>query len=136
MAGEPLFIGWGAVVRGREKQALKVFQESMEYYGKLQQDGRIEGFDVLLLAPHGGDLNGFVILRGDRKALATSGSAMSSSGSPPVRRRTSIRLASSRPTAARRWRSKWSSKRSQTSSADSGFLVAVIAAGVGRSVQR
>ncbi len=70
MAGEALFIGWGAVVRGREKQALQVFQESMEYYGKLQQDGRIEGFDVLLLAPHGGDLNGFVILRGNRQGLA------------------------------------------------------------------
>lgn len=70
MAGEALFIGWGAVVRGREKQALQVFQESIEYYGKLQQDGRIESFDVLLLAPHGGDLNGFVILRGDRHGLA------------------------------------------------------------------
>src|SRR5436309_773091 len=70
MAGEALFIGWGAVVRGREKQALQVFQESMEYYGKLQRDGRIEGFDVLLLAPHGGDLNGLVVLRGDRKGLA------------------------------------------------------------------
>jgi hypothetical protein len=70
MAGEALFIGWGAVVRGREKRALQVFQESMEYYGKLQQDGRIESFDVFLLSPHGGDLNGFVILRGDRKALA------------------------------------------------------------------
>lgn len=33
MAGEALFIGWGAVVRGREKQAVQVFQESMEYYG-------------------------------------------------------------------------------------------------------
>jgi hypothetical protein len=70
MAGEALFIGWGAVVRGREKQALQVFQESMEYYGGLQQNGRIESFDVLLLAPHGGDLNGFVVLRGDRQALA------------------------------------------------------------------
>lgn len=70
MAGEALFIGWGAVVRGREKQALQVFQESMEYYGKLQQDGRIESFDVLLLSPHGGDLNGFVVLRGDRTRLA------------------------------------------------------------------
>jgi hypothetical protein len=70
MAGEALFIGWGAVVRGREKQALQVFQESMEYYGKLQQDGRIDGFDVFLLSPHGGDLNGFVILRGSRPALA------------------------------------------------------------------
>lgn len=40
MAGEALFIGWGAVVRGREKQALQVFQESMGYYGRLQQEGR------------------------------------------------------------------------------------------------
>jgi hypothetical protein len=70
MSGEALFIGWGAPVRGREKQALQVFQESVEYYGKLQQDGRIDSFDVLLLSPHGGDLSGFVILRGDRKALA------------------------------------------------------------------
>ena len=70
MAGEALFIGWGAVVRGREKQALQVFQESIEYYGRLQQEGRIESFEPILLSPHGGDLNGFVILRGDRKALA------------------------------------------------------------------
>src|SRR5437899_9706658 len=70
MAGEGLFIGWGEVVRGREKHALQVFQESMDYYGKLQQDGQIEGFDVWLLAPHGGDLAGFVILRADRRALA------------------------------------------------------------------
>ena len=70
MAGEALFIGWGAVVRGREKQSLQVFQESMEYWGKLQQDGRIDSFDVLLLAPHGGDLQGFAVLRGDRKTLA------------------------------------------------------------------
>jgi hypothetical protein len=69
MAGEAIFIGWGQVVRGREKQALGVFQESMEYYGRLQQDGRIDGFDVFLLAPHGGDLDGFVLLRGDPQAL-------------------------------------------------------------------
>jgi len=71
MAGEGLFIGWGQVVRGREKQALQVFQESMEYYGKLQQEERIDSFEVFLLSPHGGDLDGFVILRGDRQALGT-----------------------------------------------------------------
>jgi hypothetical protein len=70
MAGEALFIGWGAVVRGREKQALQVFQESIEYYGRLEQEGQIDGFDVLLLSPHGGDLAGFVILRGDRQTMA------------------------------------------------------------------
>jgi hypothetical protein len=70
MAGEALFIGWGQVVRGREKQALQIFQESMEYYGRLQQDGQIESFDVVLVSPHGGDLAGFVIARGDRIGLA------------------------------------------------------------------
>lgn len=70
MAGEALFIGWGEVVRGREKQALQVFSESIEYYGKLQQAGQIESFEPILLSPHGGDLYGFVILRGERQALA------------------------------------------------------------------
>lgn len=70
MAGEALFIGWGPPVRGREKQALGVFQEAMEYYGRLQQAGRIERFEAILLAPHGGDLNGFIMLYGERAALA------------------------------------------------------------------
>lgn len=69
MAGEALFVGWGAVVRGREQQALQVFQETMEYYGRLQQEGRIESFDAFLLAPHGGDLYGFIVLRGERAKL-------------------------------------------------------------------
>ena len=76
MAGEALFIGWGAVVRGREQQALQVFQESMQYYGGLQQEGRIESFDVYLLAPHGGDLNGFVILRGEPLAEPVRGAKL------------------------------------------------------------
>jgi len=70
MTGEALFIGWGSFVRGRERQALQLFKESTDYYRTLQEEGRIESFDVVMLAPHGGDLNGFVVLHGDRKALA------------------------------------------------------------------
>src|ERR687895_2358826 len=69
MADEALFIGWGDVVRGRETKALDVFNESLQYYGQLQQDGRIESFDAWFLAPHGGDLAGFILLRGEREAL-------------------------------------------------------------------
>jgi hypothetical protein len=69
MAGEELFIGWGPVVRGREQTALRVFQETIEFHGKLQQDGKIDGFDAHLIAPHGGDLAGFILLRGEREAL-------------------------------------------------------------------
>jgi hypothetical protein len=69
MADEALFIGWGEVVRGRESKALEVFNESLQYYGQLQQDGKIESVDAWFLAPHGGDLAGFILLRGDREQL-------------------------------------------------------------------
>jgi hypothetical protein len=69
MADAGLFIGWGEVVRGREDRALDVFNETIEYYGQLQSDGRIESFDVALLEPHGGELQGFVILRGSEEQI-------------------------------------------------------------------
>jgi len=69
MADEALFIGWGEVVRGRERKAIDVFNESVQYYGQLQQDGRIESFDAWFLEPHGGDLAGFFLVRGERERL-------------------------------------------------------------------
>jgi hypothetical protein len=69
MAGEALFLGWGAVVRGREQLALEVFQEAVGYYGNLQADGQIERFDAFLLEPHGGDLAGFFLIYGEPSAL-------------------------------------------------------------------
>ena len=69
MADAALFIGWGQVVRGREKRAIKVFNESVEYWGQLQGDGKIENFEVVLLAPHGGDLQGFALLRGSAEQV-------------------------------------------------------------------
>lgn len=69
MAGDELFIGWGPVVRGREQTALKVFQETIEFHGALQQDGKIDSFDAHLIAPHGGDLAGFIMLHGERSKL-------------------------------------------------------------------
>jgi hypothetical protein len=69
MAGEALFLGWGQVVRGREQLALQVFQETVAYYGKLQEDGQIDGFETFLLAPHSGDLDGCIILHGEQSKL-------------------------------------------------------------------
>jgi hypothetical protein len=69
MADEALFLGWGEIVRGREAKAVEIFNESVEYYGKLQQDGALESFEAWFLAPHGGDLGGFFLLRGERERL-------------------------------------------------------------------
>jgi len=69
MADEALFFGWGDVISGREGKAVEVFNESMTYYGQLQQDGKLEGVEAWFLAGHGGDLSGFLLLRGDRERL-------------------------------------------------------------------
>jgi hypothetical protein len=69
MADAGLFIGWGEVVRGREERALEVFNETIAFYGQLQADGRIESFEPCLLDPHGGDLAGFVLLRGSAEQM-------------------------------------------------------------------
>jgi hypothetical protein len=49
--------------------ARRFFGESLQFYGQLQQDGKIESFDAWFLAPHGGDLAGFILLRGERERL-------------------------------------------------------------------
>jgi hypothetical protein len=71
MADFGLFIGFGFPVRGRERQAVKVFNEAMEYYARLQQQGEIESFESVFLEAHGGDLGGFTLVRGDRDKLAS-----------------------------------------------------------------
>ena len=70
MADRILFIGWNRVVAGREQQGMQLWQKVTEYYGGLQSGGRIESFEPVLLSAHGGDLNGFIILRGDAEKLA------------------------------------------------------------------
>jgi hypothetical protein len=69
MAEAGLFIGWGEVVRGREMQSTRVYNETIQYFAQLQQRGEIESFEPVALEPHGGDLQGFVLLRGDREKL-------------------------------------------------------------------
>jgi hypothetical protein len=69
MADAALFIGWGPPVHGREKKGLDVFNEAVQWYGQLQQEGRIESFEVVLLEPHGGDLAGFILARGSQDQM-------------------------------------------------------------------
>ena len=69
MADAGLFIGWGQVARGREERALDVFNETIELYGQMQSEGRIESFEVALLEPHGGELGGFALLRGSEEQI-------------------------------------------------------------------
>jgi hypothetical protein len=68
MADRVVFISWGQVVRGREERAMENFNETVGLYGQMQQDGRIESFDVVLLNPSSG-IDGYLALHGSAEQL-------------------------------------------------------------------
>ena len=65
-----LFIGWGLTLHGREQQSLQVFGEAIQYWDRLVQQGEVDSYETYQLDPHGGDLAGFLIARGDPEKLA------------------------------------------------------------------
>ena len=69
MADRVLYIGWGNPVRGAEEQAIEVFNEALGLFGRKQQDGRIESFDVALMMPNA-DLGGYITIRGTAEQIA------------------------------------------------------------------
>jgi hypothetical protein len=69
MADRVMLITWGENIAGREERGLEVFNEAIGLYGRMQQDGRIEGFDVSILAPNG-RIDGYIALRGSAEQLA------------------------------------------------------------------
>ncbi len=70
MADAGLFVGFGNPVHGREGQAVDLFNETLAWYGRLQEEGEIDSFEPVFLEPHGGDLNGFILIRGDAEKLS------------------------------------------------------------------
>ena len=70
MASAAIFVGWGSVIPGREAVANQVFNEAVHFFAELQQRGEIESFEPLALEPHGGDLAGCMVIRGDREKLS------------------------------------------------------------------
>jgi hypothetical protein len=69
MADSVLLITWGAPVHGREERGLEVFNEAVGFYGRLQQESRIEGFDVALLEPNG-LMDGYMCISGSADQLS------------------------------------------------------------------
>jgi hypothetical protein len=65
-----LIFGWNRPLPGREKLSAEHFQDFVAFLGgDVKGNGRIQSFDVVFLDPHGGDLNGFFLIRGDSAQL-------------------------------------------------------------------
>lgn len=71
MADRVLMISWGTPVRGAEERGLEVFNEALGLYGRMQQDGRIESFDVMLFEPNGA-VSGCILVRGTAEQLTAA----------------------------------------------------------------
>jgi hypothetical protein len=69
MTSNAIFFGWDRSIPGREKISGQHFQEFVQYLGGLQESGAIQSFDVVFLNPHGGDMNGFFLIRGEGRKL-------------------------------------------------------------------
>ena len=68
VADAGLFIGFGAPVRGRERGGGASSTRRRGYYSRLQEEGVIESFEPAFLELHGGDLGGFILIRGEVEA--------------------------------------------------------------------
>ena len=71
MASSVILFGWNRSIPGRENVSAGHFDEFVKYLGGLQQNGAIQSFDAVFLDAHGGDLNGFFLIKGEVAKLDT-----------------------------------------------------------------
>ena len=69
MSSNVIFFGWNRSIPGREQLSAAHFGEFAQYLGGLQQSGTIESFEAVFLNAHGGDMNGFFLIRGENAKL-------------------------------------------------------------------
>jgi hypothetical protein len=69
MSSNVVFFAWNRPIPGRERLSAEHFDEFVRYLGGLQQQGTIESFDPVLLESHGGDMNGFFLIKGEPAKL-------------------------------------------------------------------
>jgi len=58
-----------ATAAGRERRSVELFGESLKYLTGLLAEGRIASVEPFFLEPHGGDLEGFFLVRGELAEL-------------------------------------------------------------------
>jgi hypothetical protein len=70
MNANAVFFAWNRPIPGREKISSAHFQDFVKFLTESQGRGAITSFDVMFLNNHGGDMNGFFLIRGEAAKLA------------------------------------------------------------------
>ncbi len=69
MSSNALFFAWNRSIPGRERLSADHFSQMVQYLIGQQQNGSIQSFETVLLDSHGGDMNGFFLIRGESAKL-------------------------------------------------------------------
>ena len=65
-----ILFGWDHPIPGREHISAEHFQDFNIYLDALQRSGTITSYDAVFLNNHGGNLNGFFLIKGEPAKLA------------------------------------------------------------------
>lgn len=65
MGTNAIFFAWNRSIPGREPLSRQHFEDFTKYLETLKGSDTIEGYDVMFLMPHGGDMNGFFLIKGE-----------------------------------------------------------------------
>lgn len=63
MTSNVILFGWNRPLPGRENLSAAHFGDFVNYLEGLKASGAIESYEVVFLDSHGGDLNGFFLIR-------------------------------------------------------------------------
>jgi hypothetical protein len=66
-----ILFGWNSIVVGREGLAAELFAHTVNFFEKAKASNLIETFEPVFLSSHGGDLNGFFLIKGTHVQLDT-----------------------------------------------------------------
>ena len=66
-----ILFGWNNVVVGREGIAGELFAHTVNFFEKLKTTNLVESYEPVFLGHHGGDLNGFFLIKGTHVQLDT-----------------------------------------------------------------
>ena len=71
MQTNTVLFGWNRALAGREGMAGELFAHAVNYFEKLKSGSSIESCEAVFLNRHGGDLNGFFLIKGSHAQLDT-----------------------------------------------------------------
>jgi hypothetical protein len=71
MADYGCMIAWDRVAIGRERKAMELWADALDFYEKARANGQIEGYEALGFESNAAHLLGCILIRGTRDQIQT-----------------------------------------------------------------